>query len=458
MTRTSIAVGACMLLAAASRLLAAAPTLDDYVQGIAIVAPAGLPLVETTLPDAVYQNVTRPDLGDVRVFNAEGQPVPHAFCAAPDAAEPVVTEQSLPVFELRDARGRAVAGSRIEVQTSAGTQVNVQEAGPEEPATKGRIHIIDARASEEPLRAIQFEWQSPDGASQAQVSIEASEDLDRWSVLVPASTLLVVTRGAQQLKRERIELPVRKYKYLRVQRADGGPPLLINQVTAERLAAGEEIEPFWFRANGEQSNEPQFMLFDTSRLAPVRYARLRLPQENSSVRVTLQSRDDPKAAWRERWSGEAYLVVTDTQRRESPPARFAATTDRHWRMRIAKDPQLYQATLLEFGYRPARLRFLSQGSGPFTVAFGSRRAEIATPTECDALLADVTDKERAKLVGEGFVQSSRVLGGENALKPLPRKTPLRLVVLWSVLVVGVALLVAMALALLKRVRTGPDTR
>jgi hypothetical protein len=175
-----------------------------------------------------------------------------------------------------------------------------------------------------------------------------------------------------------------------------------------------------------------------------------LPQENSSVRATLQSRDDPKAAWRERWSGEAYLIVTDTQRRESPPARFAATSDRHWRMRIAKDPQLYQATLLEFGYRPARLRFLSQGSGPFTVAFGSRRAEIPAPTACDALLADVTDEERAKLAGEGFVQNVRVLGGENALKPLPRQTPLRLVVLWSVLIVGVALLVAMALALLKR--------
>jgi hypothetical protein len=48
------------------------------------------------------------------------------------------------------------------------------------------------------------------------------------------------------------------------------------------------------------------------------------------------------------------------------------------------------------------------------------------------------------------------LGGEDALQPLPKQTPARLVVLWTVLVVGVGVLVAMALVLLKRVR-GPGS-
>ena len=114
----------------------------------------------------------------------------------------------MPVFQLREAPPANVGGSRIEVQTAGGTQVNVVEAGSEQPVpANGRIHIIDARDSDEPVRAIQFEWQSPDGASQVQVSIEASDDLDRWRVLVPASTLLLATRGDQQLRRERIALP-----------------------------------------------------------------------------------------------------------------------------------------------------------------------------------------------------------------------------------------------------------
>lgn len=444
---------AACLFAAASPVLGASPTLDDYAQGIDIVASSGLPLVEATVPDAVYQTVTRADLGDVRIFNAEGRPVPHAFCAAPASAEPAITEHSLPVFQLRDAPEAASGGSRVEVQTAGGTQVNVVEAGGDQPvAVNGRIHIIDARESEDPIRAIQFDWQSPDSASQAQVSIEASDDLDRWHVLVPASTLLLATRGDQQLKRERIELPAQAYDYLRVQRTDGGPPLAITGVTAERVGAAEEIEPTWFMATVLVTDDPDVLFFETGRRAPVTYARLRLPQENSSVRATLHSRDDAKAPWSERWNGEAYRIVTDTQRRESPPAHFDTTSDRYWRLKIAKDPQQYRETVLELGYRPARLRFVAQGSGPFTLAYGSQRAEVSVASPCDALLADVAPDERSKLVAEGTFQTARVLAGDTALHAPPRQTPVRLVVLWSVLIAGVGVLVAMALVLLKRVR------
>lgn len=449
---TKALLSAACLFVAASPVLGAPPTLDDYAQGVEVVAPSGLPLVETTVPDAVYQTVTRADLGDVRVFNAEGQPVPHAFCTAPIAVEPTITEQSLPVFELRDAPIHAAAGARIEVRTGRGGDVIVEPVGGQDAEANGRIHIMDAHDSNEPIRAVQFDWQSPDGASQVKVSIWASDDLDRWVVIVPASTLLHATLGDKQLTRERVAVPAHAYRYLRVQRVHGGPPLVITGVIAERVGAAEEIEPTWFMATVHVTDDPEVLFFETGRRAPVTYARLRLPQENSSVRVTLHSRDDAKASWFERWDGEAYRVVTDTTRRESPPAHFGATSDRYWRLRIAKDPQLYRATVLELGYRPARLRFLAQGSGPFTLAYGSRRAEVSAAGACDALLADVASDERAKLVSEGIVEAPRALGGDSALRQLPRQTPVRLVVLWSVLIVGVGVLVAMALVLLKRVR------
>jgi len=454
MTRNLTAT--CLLLVASSAF-GAAPTIQDYAQGIEINAPEGLPLVEATLPDAVYQNAANADLSDVRVFNADGLPVPHAFCAAPTATEATISEEQLPVFELRDAPTNTSDGTRVELQTKGGAQINVVEPGPGEPVVaSGRIHIIDARSSDDPVRAIQFDWQSPDGASQARVSIEASDDLDQWRVLVPATTLLRATLGNEQLRRERIELPSHSYDYLRVQRTDGGPPLGINRVTAERVGAVVEIDPTWFMATTLVTDDIQVLFFDSARRAPVSYARLRLPQENSSVRATLHSRNDGKAPWTERWSGEVYRIVTDKERRESPPAHFAATSDRYWRLRIANDPQLYRATSLELGYRPARLRFLAQGRSPFTLAFGSRRAESSPASGCDTLLADVGVKERAKLVSQGIVGGQRSLGGESALKALPKQTPARLVVLWTVLVVGVGVLVAMALVLLKRVR-GPES-
>ena len=121
-------------------------------------------------------------------------------------------------------------------------------------------------------------------------------------------------------------------------------------------------------------------------------------------------------------------------------------------MQIQNDAQLYQAANLELGYYPARLRFLAQGGGPFTVAFGSRRAEPARPARCDGLLGDVSAADRERMVEAGHVGAVAALGGEQALQPLPKKTPLKVVILWGVLVVGVAVLVGMALSLLHRVR------
>ena len=120
MTRNLTAT--CALLIASSAF-GAAPTPQDYAQGIEIFAPESLPLVEATLPDAVYQGATSADLTDVRVFNADGLPVPHAFCAEPATTAATITEQQLPVFQLREAPTNASDGTRVELQTAGGTQI-----------------------------------------------------------------------------------------------------------------------------------------------------------------------------------------------------------------------------------------------------------------------------------------------------------------------------------------------
>ena len=52
----------------------------DFAYGMAIEADAAQDaLHEIEIPAAVYRAVTRADLGDVRVFNGQGEVVPHAL-------------------------------------------------------------------------------------------------------------------------------------------------------------------------------------------------------------------------------------------------------------------------------------------------------------------------------------------------------------------------------------------
>jgi uncharacterized protein DUF3999 len=399
--------------------------------------------------------VTRDDLGDVRVFNADGNPVPHAVCATADKTAPTVSEQILSVFGLRASQSAAGGSSRIQVETATGTRVNVEEAGAPSMQATPSVHVIDARGVEDALRGVTFDWESPDGASEATVAIQASEDLDQWSTVVVATRLVELSRDGQVLRRARVGLPQRAYQYLRVERIDAGPPLVIRSATAERIATGVDIEPLWFIAEPRSPTEPDTLTYDAARHAPVRYARLLMPQDNSALRVAIETRVDESGTWTSRWGGEVYAIVVDGERRVSPPARFAPTTDRYWRVRISSDASTPVPPQLELGYRPVRLRFLAQGAGPYTVAFGSRRAAPVTPPSCEGLLGDIRTTEREQLIAEAYPTGSMsALGGEAALRPAPKQTPVRLIVLWGVLIVGAGVLVAMALALIKRIR--PD--
>ncbi|HKE96120.1 MAG TPA: DUF3999 family protein, partial [Povalibacter sp.] len=330
-------IGTLLLLAAATPA-SAKSSPDDYSQGMRVDLYAGKPLADLQLPDAVYKTVTRADLGDVSVFNADGFAVPHAFCASAIAAEPIVSREPLPVFELQAPAQTGSSGTHVEVETAAGTQVRVQEgdAAPTEPGTRTWAHVIDARGITDELHSIEFDWSSPDGASQANVRVEASSDLDQWRTVVNGSTLLRVEQGGRQLQRKTVQLMPQHYDYLRVVRTDGGPPLQIAVVIGERVTRAPAIEPVWFSANPLTSATPGELLFDAGHIAPVTYARVVLPQINSSVRVSLQSRPDDQAQWRDRWSGEVYSVMTGGQHRSSPAAAVDGDHDRYWRLVYAK--------------------------------------------------------------------------------------------------------------------------
>ena len=445
-------VAVCLPLAA----LAAQPRMDDYARGMTIHAPTGRPIVEILLPDQVYRDITRTDLADLRVFNRDGNAVPHAVCSSDVALAPVISFRRLSVFQVRTAA--TADGTHVDVQTAHGTQVQIAESAktPAIGESAPGAHVIDARDVAGELRAIEFDWSSPDGASEARVQIQSSEDLDSWQTVVAGSTLLQVTGGASQLRRQTIPLVQRRYSYLRVRRVDAGPALNIDSARAEIVSRPVAIDPIWFIADKVITAGPRSLAFTSSRLAPISYARLRLADSNSSVRVAIESREGDKSSWRRQWQGEFYSIVAGTERRGSPPVEFAATWDRDWRVEALRpgDP-FYDTTLLELGYRPAKLRFLAQGAGPFTLAYGSRRAEPAPAQSCDRLLADVNARDLADLIGVAGATAPRSLGGDTMLKPLPRETPVRLVVLWGVLIGGVGLLVAMAVTLFKRLKTAP---
>jgi len=459
----------CLPLAA----LAAQP--GDYARGIELQPGDGQPMQELVLPDEVYAGVLRADLGDLRVFNAEGTAVPHALCG-PAQPQPVPHDVALAVIPLQVAARADDQGLRVDLHASSseagveviemhaagGPGVRVMRSGePSSGALRPQAWVIDARAVELPLQAIRVDGRSSDGASEVQVRVEASEDLDQWRAVVDSTTLLRSDDTPQALERVRIALPLAHYRYLRLDRVDGGVPLRIVGVVAEAQEPPPPPQPLRFVAGALPATAPQIVLYDAGRQAPLEYAHVLLPAANMSLQVALESRATPATdedpQWQPRWRGEVNSVAVEGAAPDALPIRFAPTADRYWRLRILGGAETLGGAQpqLELAYLPGRLRFLAQGRGPYTLAYGSARAAPASPA-CDGLLASASEAERKDVSGVAYpATATKELGGTEMLTPAPKPTPLRLILLWVTLVVGTLALVAMAFSLLRQLRQPP---
>ena len=440
--------------ALAATALAETPGPGDFAHGLYITPAPGRPAQQFALPDRVYQGVTRTDLGDLRVFNSGNVAVPHALCAAAALAPEGVRQESLGVFPVNPGARRLDGGNRVAVQTPNGTLVSIVEAPVHGIAASGGGYVMDATAIRDPLRALHLQWFTEDGASEAQVRVESSEDLGQWSTVVATAALLRVTADGRALDLSRIELPLRPYKYLRLTRGDGSQ-VRITSAAGEIVVPARPAEPFWFTAASSPDAAADEFRFDTGRRAPVESARVRLPIPNMILQVALDSRTSTEAPWQPRWSGESRSVETVNV----PAVHFAAVTDPHWRLRVLRGAESLgdRRPRLELGYHPAQLRFLAQGPEPFVLAYGSARVPPAQRPDCGTLLGPMPDIEQASLIGTAVVVAApdTAFGGAAALTPPPKPTPVRQVVLWIVLVLGTAVVVGMAVALLRRLREHP---
>src|SRR3954464_15910819 len=91
---------ALMLVTAAASAQSPPVTPESFAHRSRLELGGGGPFHQLTLPLAVYQGAQRDDLGDLRVFNGQGEAVPHALLRSEPALTPQMKETTVPVFPI----------------------------------------------------------------------------------------------------------------------------------------------------------------------------------------------------------------------------------------------------------------------------------------------------------------------------------------------------------------------
>ncbi len=429
----------------------------DFAYGIPIDVPPGAAVAALSLPEQVYSNAFRSDLGDVRVFNAAGEPVPHMMRYARSRAADSPW-RSLPFYPLVETTRTASGGYRVHVRTGPdGAIVTVDPQLAAQPAAAARTYLIDVSHLRSELAQLQLAWQALATNWVATVTVSASDDLTSWTTVQPRASLADIGYGDRRLVRNVVSLERTAKHYLRLRLLDPATAVRLVGIQGRARLQGRRPVRAALRMDGSRAADATGVFtYDLAGAFPIDRVNLVFNQANSMADALVESRAGSHLPWVRRIQGLFYRIESDATVLTGDPLAIRMTQDRYWRVTVDASESTIGKTIpqLEIGYRPHDLFFIARGDSPFTLAYGSARVEPST-LNVDALFKGI-GKHRSDGLEQWVAKSGApmLLGGPQQLAPAPKPLPKRLIALWSTLLAGGLVVAALAWRLARRMAVG----
>jgi hypothetical protein len=420
----------------------ALPTRDAFAYGFALAPSDASGVYRTMLPADVYRRTARSDLGDLCVFNGEGEVVPHALRPAPALEPQAHLARELPWFVLGGPAPQPTSPLQVEVDAArAGAVVRVL-ATPVAPDQEPAAYLLDASAIAEPITDLELTLK--EGASEvwARLSVEGSSDLEHWHD-AGSGVIAVLVREGQRLESRRIALSGGAQRYLRITATAGHLPALVGVKAG--FAPGPGHIPLTTVVVSANTLPDGGLLFDSGAHFPVERASLRLRERSTLLRAVLSSGAQRNGIFTEQFAGLFYRL--DGVALVSPPAPLAAITrDRFYKLSVDRRSGGLGSALpdLELYYRSDEILWVARGSAPFTLAYGSATAVGGALPVTD--IAQTSPELAVASLG-----ARRELGGPSRLREPPAPPlPWKVVALWATLILAAAIVIVLSIRLARR--------
>jgi len=395
---------------------AAALTLQDFAYGMPILATEVAAAYRVQLPVDVYKSSARDDLGDVRVFNAQGEAVPY-------------------VIRHMDVRNG---------DPGAPQQTLALSALPGDAA--GKQYLIDARSLDTPIAALQLSWPESSAEFAGRMRVECGDDLSTWHTIVSAAPIANLHVGGQPLIENRIETPSTSAKYCRLSWLGVGAPFALTEVRAEAAHGAPRIDWSTLVVKGKAAvHSPGDYDFDLGARFPLERVNLILPDTNSVYLADFNSRAREQDPWRPVTRAGVYRRAGADGQQVNGPIEVPLERDRYWRVHLSGGSGSSAAPRLQVSFVPSELEFVARGKPPYLLAYGS--------SSIGAAAYDPSVIPSGELISTATLGSRSALGGEGRIgaagSPFDKRN-----VLWAVLVMAVAALATKAARLARKRRVG----
>ena len=462
LTWSLLVIGLLAPPASAEREPEAPLELSDFAYSQTLTPAPGRALQTVLVPVEIYRGALRKSLADVRVFDPEGNEVPHAIRTLAGPTARPRSSSPLPIFPLQEpADGQTVGDLAIHIERNAeGEVIDIRSAAPgdlsdvdAQPAGRTVSYILDARAVKDPIVKLTVAIADTGSDYVLPIRVEASNNLEQWRPVPAAAPLARLDFQGNQIEHDELELAPTRARYLRLSWPDHELPGSVTGVLAEAQPKQEQPQRISLTLHGEPvSGEPGVYVFDAGGFVPADSVHVRLPEANTLVKAKLDSSDDANGPWNRVTRGRFYRIVENRQEIQQPATSLTRRAPRFWRLEITAGQKELGAGRpnLTLSFYPNQVLFVSRGSGEHALAYGSYKASAPDFDTSDLieLARRGSDDPLPRVTAKLGPQQS--VSGVAALEEPPPPPPFRTYILWAVLVLSVLLLAVFALRLLRQ--------
>ncbi len=442
----------CLIFFANTPTLFAAPntnhtahTVKDFAYS-ASLSNANTSLREIEIPIALYENIKRKDYGDLRLFNADGQIVPHQFNHSTPHKN---VYQSTPLVFYPLSQKEAQNTNNIQViisQKSKESHLRVDqkfvENNPQEPNEYQYIieNKIDNKKHSPLLCQLKLNWTQSQPSSVIRFKLESSNQLQQWRTLSHNLTVSKLNYDGSQLIHNQVNFPCTSQKYLRLTWLQPSQSTQLSHIEGV-YTYKQNNETRWINTGKPPIQKDGHWFFESPVIAAISSIEFIAPNDGLLYKGALYSRHNEKEKWRYRTEVNQYQLNLGETSLQSSPLTFSATSDRYWKMNLKTESQLSPNQLpdIKLGWIPKQLYFLAQGNEPFTIAFGNPNIKPAHNNGLNDLINSI--KQSKANIDQ--VQIEAITSHNKTFKS-NSELPWKQIVLWIVLILGTLLMGLMA--------------
>lgn len=449
--------GVCAALLCAVPLTVSADTPADYSHALPLRVSGNNALIQLRLPPAVYLHARNAQLDDVRVFDAAGKALPFALLEPPPPSAGART-LSAAIFPVLG-EGKEAPAEQIDVRTAAGATISTSSRRAGQAGQQLNALVLDfgPAAAEQAINALDFTLPSELANYEAQVALEVSDDLRNWETHAYATLSWLSNGAGQTLAAKRMEFPARAFRYGRlVWRA--GTPLRFAAVHAQvPLAAADQGTLDSVTLHARPGRYTHDLVYQAAPAIAAERVGLSFGPGNVVMPVAIgeylllrapRGHAGPRQEFVPRLHATFYQFVQNGAVRRSGDIAAGGMQATQWVLRTEAGAAPRPA--LTLSWRPATLVFLVSGRAPYALHVGHAQAKGARRPIAEVApgLADTELRAlEAALPGELQARQPATSADKNTSAALPRK-----LVLWGVLLLGVAMLAAMVWKLSRQMK------